>query len=300
MLEQAREHATWIANASIKFPCTREGLRAVEVASREMPVNITLVFSQAQAAAVYSATSITEKTTSDENFLESNSSSDPRSDTPAVLGYIKSISKNKPSTDVRPSHGGLTQTSDSSKILSHGSFSEEIDVASSSAARAKYPVFISPFVGRLDDRGEVGMDLISNILRMFKAQSSKLKAQNKSKIPNSKSKTAKKTHPSSHLSHHTSHIQVLTASVRNLDHLMYALYLGSDIVTLPFEILEEWARADFKLPDENYKYETKGLKPIDFNNSVKLGLPWQEYDLSHPLTTAGVKKFWDDWQKIVS
>src|SRR5215468_10290896 len=57
MLVQGREMFSWIPNAYIKYPCTREGLRAAEMSVREpMRVNMTLCFSQEQAAAVYAAT----------------------------------------------------------------------------------------------------------------------------------------------------------------------------------------------------------------------------------------------------
>jgi len=57
MLAQAREMYTWIPNAHIKFPTTVAGLEAAERAIAEgMRVNMTLVFSQEQAAAVYAAT----------------------------------------------------------------------------------------------------------------------------------------------------------------------------------------------------------------------------------------------------
>ena len=50
------------------------------------------------------------------------------------------------------------------------------------------------------------MDLIANILRMYRKGDG--------------------------------HVEVLTASVRTMDHLLYALKLGSDIITAPFDILE--------------------------------------------------------------
>jgi transaldolase len=57
MLDQGREMFTWIPNAFIKYPCTREGLRAAQQSvSFDIRVNMTLCFSQAQAAAVYAAT----------------------------------------------------------------------------------------------------------------------------------------------------------------------------------------------------------------------------------------------------
>ena len=93
MLKQARIFNKWISNAHVKFPTTTEGLKAAEIAVREgIKVNMTLVFSQQQAAAVYMATK----------------------------------------------------------------------------GAKKGDVFISPFAGRLDDIGENGMDVISNIVKMYK------------------------------------------------------------------------------------------------------------------------------------
>ena len=57
MLAQGQEMFSWISNAYIKYPCTHEGLRAAHVSVREsIRVNMTLCFSQDQAAAVYAAT----------------------------------------------------------------------------------------------------------------------------------------------------------------------------------------------------------------------------------------------------
>ena len=189
MLIQARERRLWISNASIKFPCTKEGLEAVSIACREMPVNVTLVFSQSQAAAVYEAT-----------------------------------------------------------------------------RGAQYPVFLSPFVGRLDDREENGMELIYNILQMYKAGDG--------------------------------HVEVLTASVRSLDHLLYALQLKSNIITSPFKILKEWKERKMVIPKESYVYPVKNLKPIPFDKKVTLGKKWEEYNLQHDLTDKGVAAFWSDWMNI--
>jgi|SRR5579864_2862601 len=57
MLAQGQEMFTWIPNAYVKYPCTHEGLRAAEMSvQKSIRVNMTLCFSQAQAAAVYAAT----------------------------------------------------------------------------------------------------------------------------------------------------------------------------------------------------------------------------------------------------
>jgi len=57
MLAQGRDMFSWVPNAYVKYPCTREGLRAAQMSVREgIRVNMTLCFSQEQAAAVFAAT----------------------------------------------------------------------------------------------------------------------------------------------------------------------------------------------------------------------------------------------------
>lgn len=57
MLLQGKEMFSWIPNAHIKYPITKAGLDAAERSvEKSMRVNMTLCFSQEQAAAVYAAT----------------------------------------------------------------------------------------------------------------------------------------------------------------------------------------------------------------------------------------------------
>jgi transaldolase len=127
-------------------------------------------------------------------------------------------------------------------------------------------VFVSPFVGRLDDRKEDGMELIANILRMYRGGDG--------------------------------HVEVLTASVRNLDHLIYAIQLGSDILTSPFTILKEWAKKGTSLPGSDYTYPKGDLKPIAYRE-ISLDRNWQDYDISHDLTDKGMEKFSADWNELI-
>lgn len=191
MITQARDRVTWIENGIIKIPCTKAGLAAVEVFCQEGPVNVTLSFSQDQAAAVYNAT----KT---HNF----------------------------------------------------------------------DMFVSPFVGRFDDRGENGMDIVSNILEMYRALGD-------------------------------GHVKVICASIRNINHLRYTLWLKCDIATIPFKVFKEWADGGFTLPPKNYIYDVKGLTEIPYKE-LTLDKPRESYDLHHDLTDAGISKFWEDWKSIVS
>jgi len=191
MLTQGREMFSWIPNAHVKFPTTKQGLAAAEQAVKEgMRVNMTLCFSQEQAAAVYGAT----------------------------------------------------------------------------RGAKKGDVFVSPFIGRLDDRGENGMNLIENILRMYGKGDG--------------------------------HVEVLTASVRNLDHFLYALHLGSDIITSPFKILKEWAEKGMATPGDAFVYEVGELKPIAYKE-LDLKKDWREFDISHELTDNGMERFSSDWNNLM-
>ena len=94
------------------------------------------------------------------------------------------------------------------------------------------------------------------------------------------------------------HVEVLTASVRNMDHFMYALKLGSDIVTVPFEILKEWGEKGLPMPGADYVYARKDLQPIPYKD-VDLTGKWQEYDISHDLTVKGMERFSADWNSLI-
>jgi len=191
MLKQGREFFGWIPNAQIKFPTTAEGLKAAEQAVKEgLRVNMTLCFSQQQAAAVHAAT----------------------------------------------------------------------------RGAKKGQVFVSPFVGRLDDIGQNGMDLIADVLKMYRAANSP--------------------------------VEVLTASVRSLDHFLYALHLGSDIITAPAKILREWADQGLKLPEADFVYPAENLSPIAYQD-LDLSRNWQSFDISHDLTGKGIERFSADWNNLI-
>ncbi len=192
MLRQGTQMFSWIPNAHIKFPSSLEGLKAAERAVKEgLRVNMTLCFSQQQAAAVYAATR--------------------------------------------------------------------------GAKRGQ--VFVSPFIGRLDDRGENGMDLIGNIVAMYKMGDG--------------------------------HVEVLTASVRSLDHILFAIKLGSDIVSAPYTILKTWADKGIRIPDAGYLYDSGSLKPIPYQD-ISLAKPWHEYDIRHELTDRGMERFSADWNSLIA
>ena len=195
MLTQGEDMFSWIPNAYVKYPCTHEGLRAAQMSvERGIRVNITLCFSQEQAAATYAATRAT-----------------------------------------------------------------------------KISVYVSPFIGRLDDCAENGMDLIENIQRMYQAGDG--------------------------------HVYILAASIRSVDQLLAGFALGVDLVTVPAKILEIWAAKGFPMPDRSFVYKGvdsagKALKPIPYQN-IDLNRPWNTFDLKHDLTRKGIEKFVADFESTL-
>ena len=195
MVAQGKEMFSWIPNAYIKYPCTHQGLKAAEMSvSQRIRVNVTLCFSQEQAAAVYAATK-------------------------------------------------------------------------GSAA----PVYVSPFVGRLDDRGENGIDVVKNIKTMYRNSDG--------------------------------HVYVLAASIRHLDHLLASFALDVELVTVPAKVLEKWATNNFPMPDRSFNYKAvsasgEPLKPIPYE-TLDLNLSWQRFDIAHELTTKGIQKFVADYRSTL-
>ncbi len=195
MLTQGQEMSSWIPNAYIKYPCTHEGLRAAQMSvQRNIRVNMTLCFSQEQAAAVYAATK-----------------------------------------------------------------------------GSKQPVYVSPFVGKLDDYGEDGMDLVRNIKKMYE--------------------------------HSDGHVHVLAASIRSVNHLLCSFALSAELATVPSKVLEEWAATSSPMPDLNFRYRGvdgsgKALKAIPYKE-LDLNLPWQSFNIAHELTTKGIQKFVADYRSTL-
>jgi len=195
MLAEGREMCSWIPNAYVKYPCTHEGLRAAQISVREgMRVNMTLCFSQQQAAAVYAATK-----------------------------------------------------------------------------ESRAPVYVSPFVGRLDDRGENGMDLVKNIKRIYEAGDG--------------------------------HVHVLAASVRHLQHLLGAFASTAELVTAPGKVWEEWAASSFAVPGADFVYPGTNkvgepLQPIAYE-SVDLNQKWESFEIRHEITTKGIQQFVADYKNTL-
>ena len=67
--------------------------------------------------------------------------------------------------------------------------------------------YVSPFIGRLDDISQVGMDVIDQIVTIF--------------------------------DNYEFDAEIIVASIRNPVHVLEAALLGADIATIPFSVLEQ-------------------------------------------------------------
>lgn len=128
-------------------------------------------------------------------------------------------------------------------------------------------VFISPFIGRLDDIGIEGLDIVKNISQMYKEWNS--------------------------------HVMVLGASIRNLDHLFGCMKLEADIITSPMNVLSMWAKEYGVEKDiANFVFQSSSKTPILYKNLEQKN--WQEYNIQHDLTDKGLAKFSSDWKNLFS
>ncbi|HBT96193.1 MAG TPA: fructose-6-phosphate aldolase [Desulfobulbaceae bacterium] len=70
--------------------------------------------------------------------------------------------------------------------------------------------FVSPFVGRLDDTGVKGMDMVEDIVTIF--------------------------------DNYGYETEIIVASVRSPQHVLDAALIGADIATIPYKVIEQLAR----------------------------------------------------------
>ncbi|TMI42018.1 fructose-6-phosphate aldolase [Candidatus Bathyarchaeota archaeon] len=105
--------------------------------------------------------------------------------------------------------------------------------------------YVSPFIGRLDDAGHVGMSVVEEILQIYR--------------------------------NYDIETQVLVASIRHPVHVVEAAKLGAHVATMPADVLErmvkhpltdiglkrfldDWSKAGLKLPERRtLEAKTRGL-----------------------------------------
>lgn len=183
LLEQAYKIAQWFPGIFVKLPITTAGLAAAQqLVSDDISVNMTLCFSQDQAAAVHAATK--------------------------------------------------------------------------EAVNAK--VYVSPFIGRLDDINQNGSDLIKNIQTMYKDWNS--------------------------------HVGVLGASIRSIEHINVCIEQEISAITIPFKLIKEIHDGTVST------VEQKTFSSIEYKDLGET--VWSEYDIEHELTIKGLEKFAADWNAL--
>ncbi|MDH3996310.1 MAG: fructose-6-phosphate aldolase, partial [Desulfobulbaceae bacterium] len=70
--------------------------------------------------------------------------------------------------------------------------------------------YVSPFVGRLDDISQVGMELVSDMMNIY--------------------------------ANYGYETEVIVASIRNPIHVVEAALIGADIATIPFKVIDQLAK----------------------------------------------------------
>ncbi len=190
MLEEGRKLNQWIPNAHIKLPITKVGLQVARTLVDEgVNVNMTLCFTQDQAAAVYQAT------------------------TGAKRGQV----------------------------------------------------YVSPFIGRLEDIGFSGMSLVFNIEQMYREEGD-------------------------------GHVMILAASIRSLEHLMLCLSRNIDIITAGSGVYKRWADQGCIVPDATYQH-ISDREAIPYTKDL---LQNPSVDIQHNLTDTGLQRFADDWNNLLT
>ena len=131
----------------------------------------------------------------------------------------------------------------------------------------KGQVLVSPFIGRLDDVGQNGIDLIKNILKMYRFGDG--------------------------------HVEVLAASLRNVDHVLACLQAGVDIITAPVEVYRDWAiDTGREIPCGDFVYN-KGEKSFIGYHDIDLDQECSAFNSESYLTKNGLEKFASDWNGMI-
>ncbi len=89
--------------------------------------------------------------------------------------------------------------------------------------------YVSPFVGRLDDISQNGMELVREILEIF--------------------------------SNYLFETEIIVASIRNPVHVLDAAKLGADIATIPYKVIEQLAR--HPLTDQGIQKFSEDWKKVE-------------------------------------
>ena len=131
----------------------------------------------------------------------------------------------------------------------------------------KGDVFVSPFMGRHFDAGKRGIDLIQNIIEMYKPGDG--------------------------------HVEVLAASLRSLDQFLAAIQAGTDIITAGLKYINLWAENGMNLPGDDFLYNPEGKEAIEYQE-FDLSKPWDSFNIEHEMTSNGLDQFAADWNSLIN
>lgn len=146
--------------------------------------------------------------------------------------------------------------------------------------------FVSPFVGRLDDIGIDGMQLVEEAMLM--------KEKLNFALPSGKK------------------VWMLEASIRNTSHIKRGIDCNVELMTAPAKVIREW----FMLPQaqreildtRSYAANLTPLPKWDFPNHMLPtatedaffeALRTEQLNIQHDLTDKGILRFAQDWQVII-
>jgi len=137
-----------------------------------------------------------------------------------------------------------------------------------------FPPFISPFVGRLDDIGIDGMQLVEYSMKIKKEFDIA--------------------------------IWMLEASVRRLEHIKRGIDSGTELITAPLKVYQDWFNVTSSMSDIKkynqieYWNHPKELLKIDSIDKFMSAIENKKLDITHNLTEKGVMRFADDWKAIIA
>lgn len=146
-----------------------------------------------------------------------------------------------------------------------------------------WPCFISPFVGRLDDIGIDGMQLVEHGMKIsdiFKQKGTEL--------------------------------WMLEASIRRNEHMQRGIDFKTELITAPAKVYREWFSTGIQNSESRIQNYAKELAPIPYWQPSQELVDIQTEDaffeaisagklnIQHDLTDKGIIRFADDWKTIIA
>ncbi len=146
-----------------------------------------------------------------------------------------------------------------------------------------YPMFISPFVGRLDDIGIDGMQLVEHGMKISKIFKDK-----------------------------DTELWMLAASIRRIEHVQRSIACGSELITAPAKVFREWfptMNNESRIMNNEYAKELapipyweppKELLAIETEEAFFEAISSGKLNIQHDLTDRGIIRFAQDWKTIIA